>query len=114
MPPFRYNISMLLGAVTYDVLKDWDLETIIKNLEAFGYEAVELRTGHKHAVQPSLAAAARERVTSRFDRTNVRLLCFGSTCDFQSPDPAERREHIQIGEQHTNLANATQANPLNG
>jgi sugar phosphate isomerase/epimerase len=60
---------MLLGAVTYDVLKDWDLETIIKNLEAAGYEAVELRTGHAHGVEPSLDAPARERVKSRFDRT---------------------------------------------
>ena len=44
---------MLLGAVTYNVLKDWDLETIIKNLEAAGFEAVELRTGHKHGVEIS-------------------------------------------------------------
>ena len=31
---------MLLGAVTYNILKDWDLETIIKNLEAAGFEVV--------------------------------------------------------------------------
>jgi hypothetical protein len=41
---------MMLGAVTYNVLKNWDLETIITNLEKLGYEAVELRTGHKHGV----------------------------------------------------------------
>ena len=33
---------MQLGAVTYNVLKDWDLETVIKNLEAAGYAAVGL------------------------------------------------------------------------
>ncbi len=43
-----------LGCVTYNILKDWDLETIIRNLEDAGYEAVELRTGHKHGVEPSL------------------------------------------------------------
>src|SRR5206468_12681695 len=60
----RYNgyfakggAKMLLGAVTYNVLKDWDLETILKNLEAAGFEAVELRTGHKHGVEISLDAA---------------------------------------------------------
>ncbi len=43
---------MRLGAVTYNVLRDWDVETIIKNLEAAGFEAVELRSGHKHGVGP--------------------------------------------------------------
>jgi hypothetical protein len=53
---------MRLGAVTYNVLKDWDVETIIKNLEASGFEAVELRTTHKHGVEPSLTAEERARV----------------------------------------------------
>jgi len=53
---------MLLGAVTYNVLKDWDLETVITKLEEIGgFEAVELRTQHKHGVETSLAAAERER-----------------------------------------------------
>jgi hypothetical protein len=52
---------MLLGAVTYNVLKDWDLETIIKQLAAARFEAVKLRTGHKHGVEPSIAPAERER-----------------------------------------------------
>ena len=58
-----------LGCVTYNLLKDWDLETIIRNLEAAGYEAVELRTGHKHGVEPSLnERAARTRSASGFKR----------------------------------------------
>jgi hypothetical protein len=36
---------MLLGAVTYNVLKDMDLETVIRTLETAGYGGVELRTG---------------------------------------------------------------------
>ena len=28
-----------LGCVTYNLLKDWDLETIIRKLEEVGYEA---------------------------------------------------------------------------
>ena len=50
---------MMLGSVTYNVLKDWDLETIITNLEKLGYAAVELRTGHKHGVEPSISADER-------------------------------------------------------
>jgi sugar phosphate isomerase/epimerase len=100
---------MQLGAVTYNVLKDWDLDTIIKNLEAAGFEAVELRTGHNHGVEISLDAAGRERVKNRFARSKVRLLSFGSTCEFQSPDPAERRKQIDIGKQWVDLAHDTGA-----
>ena len=100
---------MLLGAVTYNVLKDWDLETIITNLEKAGFAAVELRTGHKHGVEPSLDAAGRERVRARFARTKVRLLSFGSTCEFQSPDAGERRKQIEIGKQWVDLAHDTGA-----
>jgi sugar phosphate isomerase/epimerase len=100
---------MLLGAVTYNVLKDWDLDTILTNLEAAGYSAVELRTGHKHGVEPSLDAAGRERVKNRFARSKVRLLSFGSTCEFQSPDAGERRKQIEIGKQWVDLAHDTGA-----
>jgi sugar phosphate isomerase/epimerase len=100
---------MHLGAVTYNVLKDWDVETIIQKLEAAGFEAVELRTGHAHKVEPSLDAAAREQVKKRFERSKVRLLSYGSTCEFQSPDPAERRKQVEIGKKFVELAHDTGA-----
>ena len=100
---------MQLGAVTYNVLKDWDLETIIKNLEAAGFAAVELRTGHKHGVEPSLDAQGRQRVQDRFKRSKVRLLSYGSTCEFHSPDPAERRKQVEIGKTWVDLAHDTSA-----
>src|SRR6185295_7109229 len=87
-----------LGCVTYNLLKDWDLETIIKKLEEAGFEAVELRTGHAHKIEPDLDAAARAQVKKRFERTKVRLLSYGSTCEFQSPDPAERRKQTDLKE----------------
>ena len=100
---------MLLGAVTYNVLKDWDVETIIRNLQAADFEAVELRTGHKHLVEPSINAAERERVKNMFERSKVRLLSFGTTCEFQSPDPAERRRQIEVGKTFIDLAHDTGA-----
>ena len=95
---------MHLGAVTYNILKDWDLETIIRKLEAAAFEAVELRTGHAHGVEPTLDAAARERVKSRFEKSKVRLLSLGSTCEFQSPDPEERRKQLETGRKFIELA----------
>ena len=59
---------MQLGCVTYNILQNMDLEQIIGLLEKTGYAAVELRTGHKHGVEPSIdeaeigRASCRERV----------------------------------------------------
>jgi sugar phosphate isomerase/epimerase len=100
---------MHLGAVTYNVLKDWDVETIIKNLEAAGFEAVELRTTHKHGVEPSIGAEERNRVKQRFERSKIRLLCYGTTCEFHSPDAAVRRQNVETGKQFVDLAHDTGA-----
>jgi sugar phosphate isomerase/epimerase len=100
---------MQLGAVTYNVLKDMDLDTVIQTLEAAGFEAVELRTGHKHGVEPGISDAERQRVKTRFERSKVRLVSFGSTCEFQSPDAAERKRQIETARQFIVLAHDTGA-----
>jgi hypothetical protein len=101
--------SFHLGSVTYNLLKDYDLETIIKTLEAVEFEAVELRTSHKHGVEPSISAAERTRVRRRFESSKVRLLSYGTTCRFQSSDPAERKQQLEIGKQFVDLAHDTGA-----
>lgn len=100
---------MKLGAVTYNVLKDWDVDTIIKNLEAAGFEAVELRTGHKHGVEPTLTPEQRKAVGSKFSSSKVRLLSFGSTAEFQSPDEAVRRKNVADAKAFIELAHDTGA-----
>lgn len=100
---------MLLGCVTYNLLKDWDLETIIRALEETGYEAVELRTGHKHRVEPSITSDQRKRVAELFRRSKVRLLSFGSTCEFESPDASVRQKQVELGKQWVELAHDTGA-----
>src|SRR6266404_353672 len=56
-----------LGLVTYELAKDWDVETIIKNCEATGFEGVELRTTHRHGVEPSISKEQRKEVRKRFE-----------------------------------------------
>src|SRR5665811_984585 len=51
-----------LGITTYNVLMDWDLDKIIQTLPGLGFEAVELRTTHKHLLArrpsfPSISAS---------------------------------------------------------
>lgn len=100
---------MQLGAVTYNVLKDMDLDTLVKTLEATGFEVVELRTGHKHGVEPGISEAERERVKARFERSKVRLLSYGTTCEFHSPDAAERKKQVDTAKQFVLLAHDTGA-----
>jgi hypothetical protein len=93
-----------LGLVTYNLAKDWDVPTIIKNCEATGFEAVELRTTHKHGVEPSLSKDQRAEVKARFAASKVRLLSLGSTCEFHSPDQATVRKNIDECKRFVELA----------
>ena len=83
-----------LGMVTYELAKDWDIETIIQNCEATGFEGVELRTTHRHGVEPSISADRRAEVRKRFADSRVRLVSLGSTCEYESPDPAVVQHNI--------------------
>lgn len=87
-------IPFKLGTVTYNLAKDWDVPTIIKNCEATGFEAVELRTTHKHGVEPTLDAAARGEVKKRFADSKVRLLSLGTVCEFHAADPAVLKKNV--------------------
>jgi hypothetical protein len=62
-----------LGAITYNTMKDLDLESIILLMEKVGYEGVELRTGHKHGVEPSISQEERAKVRRRFEQSKIRL-----------------------------------------
>ena len=84
-----------LGLVTYNLARDWDLETIISNCEKTGFAGVELRTTHKHGVEPSLSKQQREEVMKRFADSKVRLVSLGTTCEYESPDSAMVEKNIE-------------------
>ena len=95
---------MQLGLVTYNLAKDWDLPTLIERCEKTGFEGVELRTTHAHGVEPTLDPAARAAVRERFDRTNVKLLSLGTTCEFHSADPEVVRRNVETCHEFARLA----------
>ena len=100
---------MILGAVTYNTLKDWDLETIVAKLPELGYYAVELRTTHAHGVEPSIGASEREQVRRRFAESKLSLVGYGTTCEFHSPQADERARQLEIGKSFVDLARDTGA-----
>src|SRR5690349_3765577 len=54
--------KMHLGLVTYNLAKDWSVETIINHCQATSFEGVELRTTHAHKVEVNLSPAERAEV----------------------------------------------------
>lgn len=100
---------MRLGAITFNLFKDNSVEEIIQMLETTGLEGVELRTTHAHGVEPSIDAAERSRVRGLFENSRIKLVAFGSTCDFHHVEAADRAAQVQIGKQFVDLARDTGA-----
>ncbi len=86
--------GLKLGTVTYNIAKDWDVPTLIKNLTEAQFDAVELRTTHKHGVEISLTPAERAEVRKQFEGSAVKIGGLGTTCEFHSADPAVVRKNI--------------------
>jgi len=95
---------MKLGLVTYQIAKDWDLPTILKNCEETGFEGVELRTTHAHGVEVELDAAKRAEVRQMFDASPVDLVGLGSASEYHSPDFDELRRNIEGTKAYVDLA----------
>ncbi len=93
-----------LGLVTYNLAKDWDIAAILKNCEETGFEAVELRTTHKHGVEPGLSKEQRREVKKQFEGRKVRLLSLGTTCEYHSPDLTAVRKNIEETKRFVELA----------
>jgi sugar phosphate isomerase/epimerase len=85
-----------LGLVTYNVAAAWDLPTLLKVCKAVGISPVELRTTHRHGVEPSLSNEQRKEVKKRFADAGVEVWGCGSTCDFHWPDREKVKKQIEL------------------
>ena len=90
--------------MTYNIAKDWDLPTILKVCTTIGLAAVELRTTHKHGVEPFLNAEQRADVKKRFADSGVTCWGCGSVCEFQAADPAVLKKNIEECKHFVQLA----------
>jgi sugar phosphate isomerase/epimerase len=95
---------MRLGTVTYQLAQDWDVDTIIKNCTAGGFEGVELRTTHKHGVEISLSKEQRKEVRDKFKNSKVELMGLGGIYDYHTPDQAKLRKDIEETKEYIVLA----------
>jgi sugar phosphate isomerase/epimerase len=96
-------LKFRLGTVTYNVAAAWDVPTLLKVCKAAGISPVELRTTHKHGVEPSLSKDERKEVRKQFADAGVEIWGCGSVCEFHSPDPAVVKKQIETCKQFVEL-----------
>ena len=87
--------SFHLGLVTYNVAKDWDLDTILRLCREARFEGVEFRTTHAHGVERTLTPAQRADVKRKCADAGLLQTSLGSVCEFHSPEPAVVRRNIE-------------------
>jgi sugar phosphate isomerase/epimerase len=95
---------MKLGTVTYNIAKDWDVPTIIKNCTEAKFQGVELRTSHAHKVEVRLTKEQRAEVKKRFQDSPVELMGLGSAFDYHTPDQKKLRDDIAATKEYILLA----------
>jgi sugar phosphate isomerase/epimerase len=97
-------LKFRLGIVSYNIAAAWDLPTILKVCKNVGVSPVELRTTHKHGVEPNLSKDARREVRQRFADSGVEFWGCGSVCEFQAPDAAVVKQNIETCKEFIRLA----------
>jgi sugar phosphate isomerase/epimerase len=96
--------SFGFGLVTYMWGAEWDLPTLLKNCRKTNVLGVELRTTHKHKVEPDLDAKGREEVRNQFSDSGVTLVGLGSNERFDHPDPAALKKAIEATKEFIRLS----------
>lgn len=97
------SAHMKFGLVTYQWGKDMDLPTLIAACEKSGLLGVELRSEHRHGVEPSLSQAERRDVRRRFADSPVTLVGYGSNAQFHENDPRRVKENIELTKSYVRL-----------
>ena len=102
--PLKDNPPLKLGLMTWNVGRDWDIETIIKNCTETDFKHVELRTTHKHGVEVSLNKQQRAEVKKRFEDSPLEAISLASAFSYHHPDKSELRRNIEGTKEFLQLA----------
>lgn len=97
-------IPLKLGLMTYNIGKDWDIDTIIENCSKTGFKHVELRTTHKHGVEVSLNKQQRKEIKKRFEDSPLEAISLASAFSYHHPDQGELKKHIEGTKEYLQLA----------
>ena len=98
LPPLK------LGLMTYNLGKEWDIDTIIKNCSETGWLHAELRTTHKHGVEVTLSKQERSEVKKRFEDSPMEAISLASAFRYHYTDPEILKENIEGTKEYLQLA----------
>ncbi|MBW8039608.1 MAG: sugar phosphate isomerase/epimerase [Planctomycetes bacterium] len=90
--------------MSYNLARNWDIETIIKNCTAAKFQHVELRTTHAHKVEVNLSKAQRKEVRNRFEDSALEAISLASGFSYHHADAGRLRENIEGTKEYTKLA----------
>ncbi len=93
-----------IGLMTYLLGKDWDIDTIIANCTAAGFQSVELRTTHAHGVEVTLSPSQRADVRKRFKDSALETISLASAFQYHFTDRAELKRNITGTKEYILLA----------
>ena len=94
-PRVEHPLRFRLGIVTYNIAATWDIPTMLRICRGVGLSPVELRTTHRHGVEPTLTADQRRDIRRRFQDAGIEIWGCGTVCEFHSPDQAVVRRNIE-------------------
>ena len=95
--------TMRFGLVTYLWGQHMTLPEAIEACHRSGLEGIELRTEHKHAVEPKLSPSERKDVRKRFADSDVLLVGYGSNAEFHSNEPDKLKQNIELTKEYIRL-----------
>lgn len=87
--------NMAYGLVTYMWGAEWTLDELLERCAAADVRGVELRTTHRHGVEPSLTAQQRSEVAKKFEAARITLVGLGSNERLDHPQPERLRQAVE-------------------
>ena len=93
-----------LGLVTYLWGKDWDIDTLIRNLSKTKIHGVELRVDHAHGVSPALSKTKRQEVQKKFADSPVTIIGMGTNQQYDFDDAEKLRLSIEETKDYIRLS----------
>ena len=92
--PSAAFVGLKLGLVTYQWGKDMPLPELLAVCAKAGFGGVELRSTHRHGVEPGMTAEQRTETRKRLADSPVKLVGLGSACEYHAVDQAVVRRNI--------------------
>lgn len=93
-----------VGLMTFNLGKDWDVETIIRNCTETKYMHVELRTTHKHNVEVILSKSERAEIRKKFADSAIENISLASAFRYHYIEKRKLKENIEGTKEYLQLA----------